>query len=231
MSARQPKQARGFTLVEVMVVMVIFSMIGLASYQIVDTMINTETHSGERQKKIERLQYAMLIMERDIRQIVARPIRGDEQGANTQRYLMTDPNVSDSDADTLGFVRTGWPNPGDMLPRSALQPVVYRLQERQLQRISYPYVDQVGADPDVEVLLENVEDLEFGFIANRTNSAPNWQPTWERDNWLPIAIQVLITTDDFGTIERVFAINGGPVTDARGNTRSSNDNGGDNDTN
>lgn len=203
-----PPHQQGFTLVEVLVVVVIFAVIGMASFQVVDGMVNAESQSSEHQSELEQLQYAMLIMERDIRQMVARPVRG-EQGADHHQYLTTDANLTNSDSDTLGFVRTGWPNPGDMFPRSALQPVVYRHTENYLQRLSYPYVDQVTDEPQVQNLLSGISNLSFRFVANRTNDDPNWQEEWERSGWLPRAVEVVITTETYGEIRRVFAVNGG----------------------
>lgn len=205
------RHASGFTLVEVLVVMMIFAVIGMASYQVVDGMINTEQQSSARQSELEKLQYAMLIMERDIRQIVARPVRG-AQGDDANMYLTTDNNLTNSDSGTLGFVRTGWQNPGDMFPRSALQPVVYRIYDDQLQRISYPYVDQVGADPNIQVVMQGVPELRFRFIANNTNVAPNWQEEWTRSGWLPLAIEMTLQTEKFGEVRRVFELNGGQFT-------------------
>lgn len=200
--------SRGFTLVEMLVVMVIFAVIGLASFQVVDAMIRSDEQGGARQDELQELQYAMLVMERDIRQIVARPVRGD-QGTDVNMYLTTDRELTNSDSDTLGFVRTGWMNPGDLFPRSALQPVVYRIYEEQLQRLSYPYVDQVSDDPRIEVLLNDIEEIDFRFIANRTNSTINWQDEWQQSGRLPRAIEVTMQTEKFGEIRRVLELNGG----------------------
>lgn len=207
---------QGFTLIEVLLVMAIFAIIGIAGFQVVDTMVDTEQHSGERQRELERLQYAMLIMERDFRYLVARPVRG-EQGTDSGQYIMSDPNVSDSEADTIGFVRTGYPNPSDMLPRSTLQPVLYRVFEQQLQRLSHPYVDQVGVDPDIEILLENVEDFQIRYIANRISeddlqSDDNRVGEWNRSGQLPLAIEVIVSTESFGDIRRLFDVNDAQVT-------------------
>ncbi|MEX1221517.1 MAG: type II secretion system minor pseudopilin GspJ [Idiomarina sp.] len=212
--AQSSRMQSGFTLVEVLVVMMIFAVIGMASYQVVNGMINTEQQSSARQSELEKLQYAMLIMERDIRQIVARPVRG-AQGDNANMYVTTDRDLTNSDSGTLGFVRTGWQNPGDMFPRSALQPVVYRIYNDQLQRVSYPYVDQVGADPNIQVVMQPVSELRFRFIANNTNVAPNWQDEWNRSGWLPLAIEMTMQTETFGEVRRVFELNGGQFTESQ----------------
>jgi len=205
---RGTQHQQGFTLVEVLVVVVIFAVIGMASFQVVDGMVNAEEQSSHHQSELEQLQYAMLIMERDIRQMVARPVRG-EQGSDVHQYLTTDANLTNSDSDTLGFVRTGWPNPADMFPRSALQPVVYRHVDEQLQRLSYPYVDQVTDEPQVQNLLSGITDVQFRFVGNRTNDEPNWQQEWERSGWLPRAVELTLMTKTYGEIRRVFAVNGG----------------------
>ncbi|HAS13919.1 MAG TPA: type II secretion system protein GspJ, partial [Idiomarina abyssalis] len=66
---------RGFTLVEVLVTMVIFAIIGIASFQVLNQMVSTEEQSQKQRDQLERLQFSQLLMQQDIRQMVAKPTR------------------------------------------------------------------------------------------------------------------------------------------------------------
>ena len=126
------KKNGGFTLIEILVAMAIFTVIGLASTGVLTSVINSDRLSTERFDRLEELQRAMLTIERDILQIVPRAVRIN--GDPVEAVISGGEDVFDSDADGLGFVRIGWHNPQMLLPRSTLQAVGYRIQEQQLLR-------------------------------------------------------------------------------------------------
>ena len=64
------KRASGFTLLEIMIAMAIFTLIGVASTGLLTTVIDSNTLSGERFDKLQALQRAMIIIERDIQQAI-----------------------------------------------------------------------------------------------------------------------------------------------------------------
>ena len=98
---------RGFTLIEILIAMAIFTLIGLASTGLLTTVIDSNDLSSERFEKLQQLQRAMVIIERDIQQAVPRPVRAEGE---TQTVVMAGGEVDDSDGDGIGFVRGGWHN-------------------------------------------------------------------------------------------------------------------------
>ena len=102
------KKAKGFTLLEILVAMSIFTLIGFAATGLLSTVIDSNELSGERFDKLQRLQRAMIIIERDLQQAVARSARIDGEVSET---VIEDGVSSESDADSLRFVRSGWLNP------------------------------------------------------------------------------------------------------------------------
>ena len=200
----------GFTLIEVLIAMAIFAMIGLASTSILTTVIDSNALSEERFAKLQLLQRAMTTIERDIQQAVPRPIRVNGE---KQDVVLAGGEVDGSDDDGIGFVRGGWHNPQLMLPRSTLQYVAYRLRENRIERLYGNYVDNViGFEPKVRVLLEDVESFKVEFIA------PNNEVTTVKDEddltWsegyqgkaLPRAVAVEFVSKDFGKIRREFVL-------------------------
>ncbi|RUO29851.1 type II secretion system protein GspJ [Aliidiomarina sedimenti] len=208
------KKLNGFTLVELMLAMFIFALIGLASSVVLNQMLSSDARATERREELEQLQFSLLLLERDVRQMVMRPVR---QVPAEQRniYLFSDGRYTDSDADGLAFVRAGWSNPDAMLPRSMLQPVVYRLWDGVLQRLSHSYVDDVSAEPAIQNLLHNVTDFRVEFIANGER-----REDWNVANRLPDVVIVSLQTDSYGRIERWLLTSGeGPLgaADEQGN--------------
>jgi len=200
---------RGFTLIEILVAMAIFTLIGLASTGVLNSVINSDQLSSERFAKLEELQRAMLTIERDILQIVPRALRVN--GEPVSVVISGGEDVLNSDADGLGFVRAGWHNPQMLLPRSTLQAVSYRIQEKQLQRLYGNYVDNViGYEPKIKILLSDIEDFRVSFLTEveQLEEPEKWQESYSNAN-IPIAISITFVSKTFGEIRREFILANG----------------------
>ena len=211
-------QQRGFTLLEILIAMAIFALIGLASTGVLTSVIDSNEISEQRFDRLQALQRAMLTIERDLLQAIERPIRRD--GQQTQ-VVMAGGQTDDSDADGIGFVRGGWQNPQMLLPRSTQQMVVYRLRENTLERVYTNYVDNViGYEPKVRPLLTEVSDLNIEFLVDTDEedssafslsedegSSASWNESYQ-GAVLPKAVAIEIETRDFGRIRREFTLRG-----------------------
>lgn len=204
------RHQQGFTLLEILIAMAIFTLIGLASTGLLTTVIDSNELSEARFNKLQALQRAMITIERDIQQAVPRPIRVEGE---MQEVVMAGGETAESDDDGIGFVRSGWHNPQLMLPRSTLQYVAYRLREEKLERVYSNYLDNViGHEPKVRPLLENIESFKVEFIAPSNNSEEGLKEDKWSDSYkgtaLPRAVAVEFVSKDFGLIRREFAIGG-----------------------
>lgn len=201
---------RGFTLIEILVAMAIFTLIGLASTGLLTTVIDSNSLSQERFEKLQLLQRAMVTIERDIQQAVSRPVRANGE---KQEIVMAGGEVDGSDDDGIGFVRGGWHNPQLMLPRSTLQYVAYRLRDNKLERLYSNYVDNViGYEPKVRVLLENIESFKVEFLSGDNASSTikddddiKWSEKYQ-DTVLPRAVAIEFVSKDFGMLRREFTL-------------------------
>lgn len=203
---------RGFTLIEILIAMAIFTLIGLASTGLLTTVIDSNDISEERFAKLQLLQRAMITIERDLQQAVPRAARVNGE---KQDVVMAGGEVDNSDDDGVGFVRGGWHNPQLMLPRSTLQYVAYRLNENRLERLYSNYVDNViGYEPKVRVLLEDIESLKIEFLASSSNESldENEDLSWNesyKGTALPRAVAIEFVSKDFGKIRREFTLTTG----------------------
>lgn len=202
-------QQRGFTLLEIIIAMAIFTMLGLAATGVLNTVTTADQRSSDHVTQLQTLQRVMLIIERDMEQVVARPVRSYDYEDNN--LVMVGGDLDDSDADGIIFVRTGWENPQLMLPRSTLQFVSYRLRDNKLERLYGNYVDNViGFEPKVRTLLEDVDDLQVEFFTARDENNSDqleWNDSYSGES-LPKGVAIEITTAAFGKVRREFALLG-----------------------
>ncbi|GAB55400.1 general secretion pathway protein J [Glaciecola punicea ACAM 611] len=197
------KNHRGFTLLEIVIAIAIFSLLALGANSLLTTVMRSNEISAQREAKFEQLQRAMLIIERDFLQIQARTPR--TQGLENDLIIRGGEFEFESDAYGIGFVRGGWRNPQLRLKRSTLQNVAYRLQENRLERLHTNYVDAVlGTEPNIRVLLDNVSDFKIEILST-VQTELEWSETIPSTE-LPIAIAVIMTIDSFGIIRREFQI-------------------------
>lgn len=200
--------SRGFTLLEMLLAILIFAFVGAGSIAMLNTVTSSDQGSRQSIERMEKLQRAMLVFERDIWQITPRQIRvnGDSPSKLT---LAGASNFIESDDDGITFSHAGWTNPGMVLPRSEVQFVGYRLKEQKFERLFYLYPDAVtGEEPNKQVLLEGVDELKFRYLAQPSaeqTSDLQWLESWDNAKW-PRAVKITLSSDELGTIERIFML-------------------------
>ena len=193
--------SRGFTFIEMLLASAIFALIGLASVAVLDSVTRSDAVSQVAMQRLQRLQQAMMLLDRDLWQITARHIRVSGE-APVKVIMAGSQNWLESDDDGLSFSHAGWTNPGMILPRSEVQLVGYRLKENKLERMFYLYPDAVtGTEPQVQVLLEDVESLKVRYLDNEGI----WQDSWNQST-LPKAVKIQLTQQTLGELERIFAM-------------------------
>ena len=207
-------KTRGFTLVEVLVTIAIFALLGLGSFAVLDQVLRTKQQSEQRLGQIEQLQYAWLLIHNDVRQAVAKPTRPDMNEV-VQRYVSNEREQFDSDSGALAIVRSGYDNPGLLLPRSELQPVVYRVRGATLERVSSYFVNDAQVEPQVQPLLDNIDSFYVRFFRGNEQADGNqgqtagWSERWTTEGDMPQAIEVTIVSSAFGEMSRIFLLAGG----------------------
>ena len=196
------RKSAGFTLLELMLSMAIFTVVSLAGFTIFDTVFKSEKGGREKIASLNKLQTAFILLERDLSQIARRHVR--KEGSDTSNdFIYSNKGGFSSNIEGLSFVRHGWTNPALMLPRSDLQAVGYRLEDQRLERTYYNYVDPVlGEEPKVRVLLDGVTDVLFEFY---------YDNKWQKElitGKMPVGVAVEVTTEEFGNMRRQFLVTG-----------------------
>lgn len=193
---------QGFTLIEVLIAIAIFSLISLSSFTIFDSVLKGDATAKKSSARQNELQRAFLLIERDITQISRRSMRLNGE-APLRKLIQSSEDSFASEEQAIAFVRHGWTNPGLLLPRSDMQAVAYRVVEETLQRLHFNFVDSVvGEEPKVRPLISDVTELSFEYYDGK-----EWNETWG-GNSLPQAIAIEVTTKDYGVIRRQFLVAG-----------------------
>jgi len=192
---------QGFTLLEILIAIAIFALMSIAAYQVLQGVIRSGEISKKHSDELLKIQRAMLIIEKDFTQIIARSSRDETIDSDDIQVLSVGNSLFDSEDEGIEFTRLGWINPLDLLPRSNLLRVRYRLFDGQLQRLYFLYPDIVARqEPEVQVLLDDVEKLSFRFWSN------SWTNSWTNKTSLPKGIEISFTSKQFGEINRMFII-------------------------
>ncbi|BDM62647.1 type II secretion system protein GspJ [Shewanella sp. NFH-SH190041] len=192
--------SRGFTLLEMLIAIAIFAMLGLAANAVLQTVMTNDEVTKQFAARLKALQQGVGIMQRDLGQMVGRTPRLLE-GGRSKALFQAGPHLLDSQSDGLSFFRLGWLNPEGMLPRGSIQAVAYVQVEDRLERWYFPYPDpELGAEPIKTVLMTGVLEVKYAFFINGS---------WQRQvdgTTMPQAIAVDIELEHLGRIERKFLL-------------------------
>lgn len=195
-----PHRARqGFTLIELIIAIAIFSLIGLSSTLILNGVLTANETSVRHGDVMANMQRGLLFMRRDFEQIQARGIT-DEFGNEQAAVLGQDFVVE--------FTHNGWSNPlPDVHRRSSLQRVRYLLEEDALVREYWPVLDRAqNSLPLRAVLLRSIKRFVVRYYdAEDKQWLEQWPPLApERKKDLPAVIEVLVESETLGEIRRLY---------------------------
>lgn len=205
MSLKLTSVQRGFTLLEMLIAIAIFAMIGLASNAVLSTVLTNDEVTRAFSTRLKALQQGFGAIERDLAQMVARTPRLLEGGRGSTVF-QTGNDILDSESEALVFYRLGWLNPDGLLPRGSLQSVAYVVHEGRLERWYFPYPEpEFGAEPIKTVVIDKVLSVEYSFFMD-----DKWERKVEATKF-PKAIAMEIEIEGLGKIQRKFLLPQGAV--------------------
>ena len=202
---RGSNKTLGFTLVEILVALLVFAVVGLLSTRLLSQSIDNQNNLQDRGQRLAEIHRAMRVLQRDIVQLSQRKIR-DAQGEELPALMIGDQGA-------IEFSRVGWRNPLRQ-PRSEVQRVGYRWQDEKIIRGYWLTLDRsYDAEPAYQTLLEDVAAIEFFAVDQLGNEHRQWPldpeanvVTEEGEALYLAAILVRAEIAPYGMIERIWQV-------------------------
>jgi general secretion pathway protein J len=196
----------GFTLLELLVAMGIFAVIGAMALGGLNTVVDQTTVAREQMERLSRLQRAMRLMSADFNSLAPRFVR-DELGTAGEAPLLADGRLFGVE---LRLTRGSWPNPAGLPHRGTLQRVQYRLDDDKLIREYWPVMDHVlGQEPRSEELLSGVNEFKLLYLDTQDEWQSQWPPAQTGSagtSQRPRAVRIELDLQDWGPVERVLEV-------------------------
>ena len=157
MSRPVSKSEHGFTLVEVLIALFIFSLISVGATSALTSSLRGQAQMEVRLEGISSIDNMRALLRADMANLILRERR--------EPYGNKEPYVLQSGGDTLiDFTRTGRSNPmGE--PRGDLQRAAYIFKDNQLIRRSYAQINPAPQSGYTDrILLRNVADAKLQLV-------------------------------------------------------------------
>ena len=188
-SARQ----RGLTLIELMVALAIFAILGVLSYRALAEVANSRARLEENFERWRGIGRAMQRIDTDLLQVVAPAAEaGSASPQASPAMLLT---RAAGGGPELQFLRLD--------DTRGVRRVGYRLVDGRLEWLRWSGRDAIG-DPDVEPLLDKVRGVRWRFLLNN-NRLDAWPPGDTRVT-LPDAVILELDLEGTGVLTRVIAL-------------------------
>ncbi len=196
--------ARGFTLLELMVAIVLFSMISTAAYKLLTSVTSAHEVTQSILHKLDKQQRAEIVVEQDLLQISGRPITDEI----VQRPAV---QVPGSGTMLMEFTRSGWQNPLQA-ERSNLQRVAYAHEGSELIRYYWSTLDRISMTPRIrQLLMTEVSSVNVRLLDQDKRWLTRWphSPLAADQNSLtrlPLAVELTIVHEKMGPMVTIVPL-------------------------
>ena len=191
-------RARGFTLIEVLVALVLLAITAVLAWQATAAMVDGEGRLSREAQRWRTLDMALSRMEADLRQAQPRAIRA--ASSNEAPWIAA---IEANGSSAIVFSRAG----GEFAvePGMAGQRIGYRLRNGALEVLYWPTLDRTAG---IQATAYRLVDGVAGFRVDHLSAGGAWLTGWPRfgEPDLPRAVRVLLTLDSGEAIERWFAL-------------------------
>jgi len=197
------KKEKGFTLIEILIALFIFTILAVMMMTGLRTVINMQGGVASNSEKLHELQTSLLLLSNDIEQAIDRPIK-NAFGANENAFVGA--------ANGFTLTRMGLANPMGNVARSVMQRVRY-LGGSALIRATWEVLDQAPpSQPLSRPLLKDLNQVSFQYLAANGRFYNTWPVSELTNQTLPRAVRIFISFPEWGTMSQLYVISAQPNT-------------------
>lgn len=198
------RSKHGFTLIEVLIALSVFAILATITSSSLYYAFNTRARVTVQAERLNALQMAISLIQQETRQIVNRPVRGNDMrlfsGFIGQDHY-------------LEFTRDGHVNPGSLEKRSNLKRSALVCEKNKLLYRTWVNLDPAQRnDYEDKTLLDNLSDCGFAYLNQALQVLPEWRDQSATPNPhadpLPKAIQMNLRLNDWGDLNLLFILPG-----------------------
>ncbi|MBK5911645.1 type II secretion system protein GspJ [Rhodothalassium salexigens] len=194
--------AAGFTLVEMLVALALFSLVAAAGAGVLGQTLVARDAIADKDRLLRHFQVARALLKDDLGQIAPMAVRGALGGVEAVGFRGG--IGPDADAPILAFVRRGVANPNARAARGSLGFVTYTVRDGDLVRTTRARVHAAPDTPALDrVLLSGVEDVALSFRNDR-GWVGQWRTVGTDPARLPRAVALEMTVAGLGRVRQVF---------------------------
>lgn len=204
------KNKSGFTLIELIIAMAVFSVMAVIAYTgLAQVLDNHENLTAQRENQ-RSLVLAFMRIEDDLDHVRARGVR-DISGESLAPFIGHPPGSRSITEPSLEFTRGGSPIIVSTTPQSDLQRVAYKLDdEGNLSRLSWPVLDRSPATVATEhILLTNIKEMELRYFKADKKWSDSWPPLGDKNKTevLPRGLELKLKIGEL-ELTRLFLVYG-----------------------
>ena len=190
----------GFTLVEMLVAMFIFSIISVGSMSALTSSIQSKERIEAKLDTLKSIELSRAIISEDIANIVLRDNRDILGGKETML-------LSGGLDNLLSFTRSGRQNPGGVEPRGDIERAAYIFENGTLIRRAFAHENPSQSTPVVSVvLLEGLANAYIEFIeTTQTTSVLQVESSYAVDS-LAYTLKLTLEFDAGQTLVQYFEL-------------------------
>jgi len=190
----------GFTLLEVLIALFVFTILSVMLMSALHNIINYVAGTEKSAERLRNLQFAFLIMSRDIEQAVNRPIYN--ASGKEEKAFIGEPRY-------FTFTHLGAASTMNVATQSALQRTRYAGDDNKLWRISWAALDQAPqSQASKRLLLNHVNEVRFEYLDKEQHFHARWPVEGKTVDSLPRAVRVYLTIPQWGNVSQLYVISG-----------------------
>lgn len=174
-----PCKQKGFTLIELIVVMAILSLLSVIGYRAMTTALNTHQGVSVASERLRELELGLFLLTKDLKQIQRLPI------PNGAKPFLSDAQSENNSGQLFRFYRAA-----DVEMRQGVVEVSYYLEKQQLLQ-QVVVAGEIFKTP----IMNAVQSINVTFYDNRHQQTTVWQ-----QNTLPSVIEMVIEHQRYGTL-------------------------------